>query len=1621
MIPKHRAAPRAILRVEPLERRECPSAVSLDMSPWPTWTFDNPKFATLTSQGFVTYTNDANTQASISSAQAYGGTGSSLAIASASGSLATAVTRAWAVPVIPQDIQYSAAIYLNSQVPAQLIARGTNLDDPAHPSFYALCIANNAAGGPTIQLIRVNAGNSTTLGTLTLSTGLSARWLVVTFSLSAGHLQGQFFDSTTNQYLNSSGAWVSSQAYALDLVDVSPLLGTGAVGVGRPISTTGALYFDNLSVVPLPSQSSTTVVENFDGVGSGLPGNWSSYTSDINTTDGIAANSTAPSQPNSFNISSGARGLSNAITRAWLNSILTDGQEQTSVKLSTVKAQLIARGSNLNTSTPSYYALSAYRSGYLRFELDKVVNGTETALAILPGPYVSSGTWLQMTLVLNGTHLQGQLYNPNTHLYLNSSGTFQAAQTYAIDLMDGSITAMGFGGLGRDVSTVGTQSFDDFSYPQLSGTAGFLDSFEVDAPGALPTNTWSQTSLSNFAVGSPGSDKALTPAQVLAVPTGPTRSVAQRAWNTTVSFANEEVTAAVDWTYALNNSDFRIFGQGSGLTGSSPTYYALDLSVGATQTLALLKDIGGTVTTLASIPVPYFHNWVQATLYINGANLRAQLFDPGTGQYFVGVVSGSSGWQSTPAWALNLTDNSINAAGLAGIDFNNGAVTGQTAYFDNFAVTALTNIDSTPPTASITSPTGTLSSPAQVSGTITINVNVADSDGTVARVEYYVDNVLHATKTSNDPSFNWTVDTASWTWDQGATNSIHQLYIKAYDSAGNWVQSSVQFLQATNNTAVTPIVPVQNMAQGRVAELAYGFDPSDPTLVQNNVDLVIAGGPTALADIYNDRTTNGQQPITQLIYSNIQTTYGSLLANWLNYADANSSLGYTREGGFYHVAVPWYYIGSSPSSEPVEYFVQAYLGTATTSDSTQMPNQTSTLQGSSLTYGSATPALYFAYPDKFREVNVTLATPPSGSSFNYELEYPTAVDALGNPTSWAKLTTLSDGTSNGTSSLATSGRITFDPPSDWVTAEFPASPASSYMSAPARLYYLRFNALTPATTPPVISSILGRDYTGAGAGTSGVIPVFDSNADIDHDGYLSDAEYYNPNRNPADTARFAYESRLVGSYGEMRFPMNVTDPGFMAWAIQYHQNLLANPVTNPNHAATGIMMDNSNGQPPAPPGVLVETEGSYDTDYAALLNKIDQAIAPNWILPNTGVLVGAFGPQLQDATEVIQATQAGYQEKLLRASTEAGVSLRGVFDNTAFASFVNFVVNIVPALNAGSSSGPFDVIDSLAPQDGHQNRNTEAEKSYWQLATLAAYDIVSDPTRTFLDFDGGGDPGSPWVQSSPPPVYNHFSGAAAVNLGQPNGPAKSTLFKQTHADNGQTYDSYVYERDYTLGTATAIALFQPISQSESSGHADGVAGGDTNAYLLPPGTYYYLNYDGSVGASISGTVLISNAQGIILISGPGSMTPNMTPAIQGGAGQAMLIPLPAQATGSAASKLLLAVTPLSNADASFVLFVENAQPTAAIVYSIGPDLPKESDLHYLQVVHKTWDDATLQFWTRAGETGKVSFGSTPRLRNPVQALALEDRDFDDLVDCLVLSRVAASADGPSSQLPSPTR
>ena len=76
---------------------------------------------------------------------------------------------------------------------------------------------------------------------------------------------------------------------------------------------------------------------------------------------------------------------------------------------------------------------------------------------------------------------------------------------------------------------------------------------------------------------------------------------------------------------------------------------------------------------------------------------------------------------------------------------------------------------------------------------------------------------------------------------------------------------------------------------------------------------------------------------------------------------------------------------------------------------------------------------------------------------------------------WAPLKTLTDGTLG----LTRSGTVTFDPSANpgWVT--------STIGNNPARLFYIRVRTVRDGT-PPIASTILGRDYVNARGGQSGV-------------------------------------------------------------------------------------------------------------------------------------------------------------------------------------------------------------------------------------------------------------------------------------------------------------------------------------------------------------------------------------------------------------------------------------------------------------------------------------------------------------------------------------------------------
>jgi hypothetical protein len=581
----------------------------------------------------------------------------------------------------------------------------------------------------------------------------------------------------------------------------------------------------------------------------------------------------------------------------------------------------------------------------------------------------------------------------------------------------------------------------------------------------------------------------------------------------------------------------------------------------------------------------------------------------------------------------------------------------------------------------------------------------------------------------------------------------------------------------------------------RVAELAYSTLPIgsfEDQLLRNSVDLVVSG-----MDSLGDHIHNVAPHTPQLAYENTSSLYFDLLTDWLSYADAH---GVSREGAFYHVAQAIPFQGNSGSSQPVNWFWGVYLGGGTP-DFIDLTAAAHTNGARSVPFGGDGQALYVGYPDKFRELNLNLAQ-GAHDGWSAVLEYPTAVDAFGNPTAWAPLRTLSDTTRG----LARSGQILFDPPTNWKPA---------VAGGTARLYYVRFRTVNDGTAP-LANTILGRDYVGAHGRTEGVIPAFDYAADRDHDGYLSDAEW--AHRRPGFNARFVYESRVFyGYYGQERFATNPSFAPFRSWAVDFSLRYL-----NGHPDASGLFMDNSSGSPFLLTASVREPVATYATDYGAMLKAIGQAIAPRWILANTGG--GGTG-----ADGVVRQNTAYFEEFALRPLVQT------------WQQFEDLAATIAHRAGLRSPS-PYAVLDSLPTGGSPTDPRT-------QLATLAEYYLLADPKRTFIDFFGGFEPGTNWNR--------HWVPAAAYDVGQPQGTWSLYATGADPANRSLTYR--VYGRRYD----NALVLYRPVSYALGA-RSPGALGNASATRLALGGTYRILEANGKLGPSVT-SVSLRNGEGAILI------------------------------------------------------------------------------------------------------------------------------------------------------------
>jgi hypothetical protein len=147
----------------------------------------------------------------------------------------------------------------------------------------------------------------------------------------------------------------------------------------------------------------------------------------------------------------------------------------------------LARGSNLDTATPTYYALSPTRG--LELQLLRVSQRHDRAHRPEVGVVFQRQVG-RATLSANGTNLRVQVYRPDTAQYLDPSGRWVDALSWAINLTDTAIATGGSVGVERPALYKGDIYFDEFSALTASGDSiAPRVTVTAPAPGATLTGT----------------------------------------------------------------------------------------------------------------------------------------------------------------------------------------------------------------------------------------------------------------------------------------------------------------------------------------------------------------------------------------------------------------------------------------------------------------------------------------------------------------------------------------------------------------------------------------------------------------------------------------------------------------------------------------------------------------------------------------------------------------------------------------------------------------------------------------------------------------------------------------------------------------------------------------------------------------------------------------------------------------------------------------------------------------------------------------------------------------------------------------------------------------------------
>jgi hypothetical protein len=550
--------------------------------------------------------------------------------------------------------------------------------------------------------------------------------------------------------------------------------------------------------------------------------------------------------------------------RAWQNVYhQADVEASAAVFLSSAaQVQLFVRGRDLNTASPSYYAVGVTRGAEV--QLLKVVNGKTTVLGTVRSDEYVSGKWVTVKVRADGDNLKVFLYRGDTSQYLGANGKWTRQPTAAIEKTDRALPNGGYVGFARPAGVSGEVPLDSLRVgpADQTGAAPIREErFNTRVADKVPSG-WSSWVGDGTVTFETRTDETL-------VIDGSSDGAA-RVWMAQPVPTDVQVSTSV---FVDSLVPAGLFARGSGVNSNRPTMYELTVERGLQ--VELWRVVSGQRTLLGRVDTTGWQSglWVQASLVVKGDQLRVQIFRSDTGEY----LTTAGGWALSPTWAMTRTDGTIRSGGLAGLSRGTGGA--DDLQFDNFIVN--------PAPANLTVPS-------------------------------YIPTEADKPTTPQGPPDDTPVSPPPVSPPPPPVSPPPPPPVSPPPPPPASPPPPVS--PAPTPNAALPDVP-RNYSHIRVATLAYHGAPLtnayEQNLIRNSIDVVVPN--LNLVDtVY---AANKETP--QLVYTNVSNVYLGLFTDWLAYADR---MGYDREAIFYHVNKPTEFFGMSASAVSVNHFWGGYVG-----------------------------------------------------------------------------------------------------------------------------------------------------------------------------------------------------------------------------------------------------------------------------------------------------------------------------------------------------------------------------------------------------------------------------------------------------------------------------------------------------------------------------------------------------------------------------------------------------------------------------------------------------------------------------------------------------------------------